>query len=935
MKPSPFTRLAATFVVLCLIVSCKKQDAENTLSYEELKAGFQTPSGTALPKVYWWWLNGYTDSTRIVAELRSMKEAGIGGVDIFEIGIQPASDPGKIIPAGPAFMSDSSVQAIRLAVEEAGRLGMEVGLGLASSWNAGGSWVKPEHAAKTIYYNRAAYRPDTEGNFLVPFPEITPDRNGNPRRIQYRADGRPAYWEDIAVLAVPVSARQTGDTSAIITLNDHFDPVSGMLTWKPPGGEWDIYRYICSNSGEELIRPSPNSAGPIIDHFDSTATSMHINYFIEKLKPALGGDFAGSALKYFYLASYEAKEFAWTSSLPAAFRQLHGYDIYKFLPAVFNPTFFPEEVADQFAYDFSSTFSELMIRNHYRKAKEICNRHGLQIISEAGGPGHMHHIPVETLKALGSLDIPRGEFWYNRTYFKEDSIVDYIWLVKEIAAASHIYRRGIVEEEAFTSYWDWQEGPGDLKTIADRAFCEGMNRLVIHGFSHNPPEFGAPGIVYWAGTHYNDRQVWWPKIKPFNEYLARISYILQNSRFVADVLYYYGDDIPNLVPPKNTRFKAGDGYDYEIINTEILLNDLTVEDGEWVLPGIGRYKVLSLGKGHRANPEATKKIEALRQKGGIVADGDISRSLNIPPDFTYNAHADSVLDYIHYRSGHTDFYLIRNTTGEQVSRYCSFRQTGKSPEIWDPTTGQVYPVSVWETSGAQTQIPLTFPPKGTYFVAFSDNTPAPHFDRLLSSDSLLPAIAYTKEGMLLPDSGAYRLMKGNETVSHNQAPVSQNIDGPWEVTFDQGKQFGAVFPELASWTGSPDQRIRYYSGIAAYTTEFEAPARTDVTRVLLDLGAVAEVADVWLNDHHLGISWCQPHRFDITSVLKPGKNMLRVEIANTWSNRLTGDGITGEKFTRTNLVKANKNLVLWKDLPLKESGLLGPVKLTTLKNVTF
>src|SRR3546814_5133662 len=99
-------------------------------------------------------LNGYTDSVRIKGELRAMKEAGISGVDIFEIGIRPASDPDKIIPAGPAFMSDSSVAAISFAVQEAGKLGMEVGLGLASSWNAGGSWVVPKHAAKTLYQSK-------------------------------------------------------------------------------------------------------------------------------------------------------------------------------------------------------------------------------------------------------------------------------------------------------------------------------------------------------------------------------------------------------------------------------------------------------------------------------------------------------------------------------------------------------------------------------------------------------------------------------------------------------------------------------------------------------------------------------------------------------------------------------------------------------------
>ncbi len=888
----------------------------------------------ARPKVYWWWLNGYTDSVRIKEELRSMKAAGIGGVDIFEIGILPASDPGNIIPAGPAFMGDSSLKAIQVAVEEAGKLDMEVGLGLASSWNAGGSWVQPQHAAKTVYYSRTAYSGSPTETFTVPFPEITPARNKQPRLIEYGANGKPAYWEDIAVLAVPKIRKSLADTSEVINVTAFFNSETDQLSWEAPQGDWDIYRFICSNSGEQLARPSPNSNGPIIDHFDSTATEMHINYFIDRLQPVLG-DLSKTALKYFYLASYEAKDFAWTATLPATFRKLHGYPIDKFLPAVFDPDFFDKEVTAQFNYDFLKTFSELMIHNHYRKAREICNRHGLQIISEAGGPGHSHHIPAETLKALGSLDIPRGEFWYNRTFFKEDSIVDYIWLVKEIAAASHIYKLGIVEEEAFTSYWDWQEGPADLKIIADRAFAEGMNRLVIHGFTHNPSEFGVPGIVYWAGTHYNDKRVWWPKVKPFNDYLSRISYILQNTSFHADVLYYYGDDIPNLVPPKNTLFKVGDGYDYEIVNTEILLKALTVEDGYWVLPGVGRYKVLSLGKGHRSNPEALARIRELEAKGGVLAGDNILEALQLPPDFSYSTMAAGELDYIHYTATDSDFYLVRNTTGETVSRVCSFRQSDKTPEIWDPATGKTVPVIIWEQQDRHVQLPVTLAPYETLFVVFSQTGSLPHADQLQFTGSHPPHLSYTPQGIVFHQDDDYQLKKGTEIISLKHAATRATLTDPWQVTFNQGATQVTEFPQLTSWTTSTDPVIRYYSGIASYSTDFEFRIAADKSVVLLDLGEVAEVADVWLNEQHLGISWSKPHRFDISSVVKEGANTLRIEVANTWSNRLTGDAITGERFTQTNLVKANKNLVPWNELPLKTSGLLGPVTVTSTTPLSF
>ena len=951
-----------------------KRAAENMASLEE---GFENPPGTARPKVYWWWLNGYVDSVRLKEELRSIKDAGLGGVDIFEIGVPPNRDPNNIIPAGPAFMSDESLKMIKLAIVEAGKLDLEVGLGVASSWNAGGSWVEPRHASKTLYFSKVTTKGSQVVKLKLPFPTITPDRSGKPRKIEYQENGRPVYSQEVAVIAVPSGAKDLADTSAIVNVSKFFNPAREELVWDAPGGSWDVYRYICSNSGEQVVRPSPKSAGPIIDHFDSSATRMHMMYFIDRLKPLIG-NFENSALRNFYLASYEAKEFTWTPTLPEAFKKLNGYDIYKFIPAIYDVRLFNSETSEAFNFDFSKTFSELMINNHYKKSKEICNAHGLKIISESGGPGHMHHIPVETLKALGALDIPRGEFWYNREYFKEDSIVDYIWLVKEIAAASHIYQQGIVEEEAFTSYWDWQEGPANLKIIADRAFCEGMNRLVIHGFPHNPSEFGYPGIAYWAGTHYNDKRAWWPKVRAFNDYLSRVSYILQETSFVADVLYYYGDKVPNLVPPKNTRFKVGDGYDYEVINTEILINKLTVEAGDLVLPGVGRYKVLSVGNEDAINPEALAKLKNLAAQGAIIvgrkpvkADGlnhqpeatkailaeatdlwatgetdvtkkgkifsDLSpaaalKQLNVVPDLIYAEQESGALDYIHYAKGGNDFYLLRNTTGEWVSKNISFRQPEKSPELWDPVSGEIIPISVFVRTEDHIRLPLSLPPYGSYFVVFRNEKVDPVYTSLVKEGT---RIQYTAQGFYFPDSGTYQVEKENTTVNIENNPQVLTLEGPWKITFP--KNWGApdsiAFPSLTSWSESMDLGVRYFSGMGTYRKKFEFSLKPEGQhdRVYLDLAEVVEAGEVWLNGKSLGLTWTKPHRFDITDIIKQGMNELKVEVANTWSNRMTGDAITGEKYTHTNIVVANKFVTPWKDVPLKKSGMIGPVTVQVIK----
>lgn len=962
-----------------------------------MKQGFINPPPSARPKVYWWWLNGNVNPVRLKEELIAMKNAGIAGVDIFDIGGPEVPNPDNMIPAGPAFMGEESLQSIKSAIDEAGKLGLEVNLSVSSSWNAGGSWTKPENAAKTLYFSKTIITGPERQKTHLAFPEITPDKNGQPRPIAYRPNGKPVYYKEVVVLAIPVTEKVI-DTSAIINISSFFDADNEVLDWDAPSGKWEIYRYICANSGKQLNSPSPNSNGLVIDHFDSTATQAHFNFFIDRLKPLLG-DFRKTALKGFYLASYEASDLHWTPSLPAEFEKRNGYAIYKFIPAIFNKNIFSDELVADFQFDFRKTKSEMMIHNHYRKAKEICNNNGLKLISESGGPGGWHSIPVEALKALGTLDIPRGEFWNKYEIHDIGDNIDVKWLVKEIAAASHIYKRGIVEEESFTSWQNWQEGPLDLKQLADRAFCEGMNRLVIHGFSHDPVEGRVPGIAFYAGTHFNDRNTWWPKIKPFNEYLGRISYILQNSIFVSDVLYYNGDDVPNLVPPKNTHFKVGAGYDYEVINSDILLNEVTVENGELSIPGVSRYKLLCIGDNVEINPSVMDKLTKLAEAGALIigkepvrAEGLSKRNENdkkvktladkfwvtataneinaasfkkgviysnilpiqalkekkILPDFSYYDQQSSILDYIHYKTDSLEFYLVRNTTDRWISRYCYFRQQSKSPEIWDPVTGKIIPVAIYEADGKQLKVLLTLAPYEAYFVAFRKQTSSPKYTGAICSNHQSPLIRYTKNGFYFLHKGIFELKNDKIVQEIQNNPEVINLDGAWRITFPKG--WGAPdsvsFPRLISWTEAADPGVKYFSGTASYSKNFEFKKRgipLEGSKVYLDLGLLKEVGEVWLNGHAFGITWATPHRIDITDFILDGQNSLKVEIANTWSNRLIGDAKTKENYGKTNISKGNPNLLVhdyikpnnvkapWAEISLRESGLLGPVTIQIIK----
>jgi hypothetical protein len=250
-----FPALLLTMSIFCFCTNTQDTDHEN------IKNQFLNPSQSAQPKVYWWILNGNLDTVRAKQELREMKEAGIGGFDFFEIGV-PRQD--TMIPGGPAFMSDESVKLIEFAVKEAGKLGLTMGLNLSSSWNAGGSWVEPKHGGKSLYVAKTTVTGNsTTQNIKVPFPEISFPKDmliGHSKEpmIPMRSDGKPVYYEEIALLALPVSVPKNQlDTSQIIDVTPFFDPENDMLTWNAPAGEWEIHRYVCSNSGQQVVLPSP------------------------------------------------------------------------------------------------------------------------------------------------------------------------------------------------------------------------------------------------------------------------------------------------------------------------------------------------------------------------------------------------------------------------------------------------------------------------------------------------------------------------------------------------------------------------------------------------------------------------------------------------------------------------------------------------------
>ena len=119
--------------------------AEDRLS----PAAFAEPPVQVRPGCFWDWLNGSITTEQITRDLEAMKHGGMRGGEIWDVAAY--ADPDRRVPAGPAFLGPESTRLIVHAIREADRLGLEIGIVASSGWNAGGSWIPPEHAGKGLY----------------------------------------------------------------------------------------------------------------------------------------------------------------------------------------------------------------------------------------------------------------------------------------------------------------------------------------------------------------------------------------------------------------------------------------------------------------------------------------------------------------------------------------------------------------------------------------------------------------------------------------------------------------------------------------------------------------------------------------------------------------------------------------------------------------
>lgn len=712
-----------------IIVSGQSQNysLQTNLSVEisQLEKGFLGPPGESRLRCYWWWLNSLVTKESITRDLEEMKAKGYGGALIFDAGTPPGR---RKVQKGPVFLGPEWIKLYQHAVREADRLNMELSINVQSGWNPGAPVVVPEMAQKKLVFTETEITGGKSIQIELPQPETnlayrdvmvqaipayskdSPKKNNAITDWEIKSFNERMGWQGIYPLHLLREGFENPVNVDIIRKEDIIDLTTNFdgkqLQWDAPEGNWIIVRYGWTCTGARTERNSDGWDGLSFDHLSPEAFKLFQKTVIEPL--IVSAQAAGNSVKFLHTDSWEMGIVNWTNHFPEEFKKFRSYEIDKYMPIMIGRVVESQEVSNRFLHDMRKTVGDCVAEYHYKLFSEVAHQYGIGTHPESGGP---HSAPVDALRIMGMSDIPQGEFWARSNTHRISEAARLS--VKQCASVGHTNGKRIIAAEGPTSIGpQWERSPKDLKPTLDRIFCSGINRIIWQIYTASPDEYGIPGNTYYNGTHLNPKIIWWEKAGDFISYMNRNCFMLQQGLPVADVLYYYGDDVPNFVFMKEEYPELNFGYDWDKCSKDVVINRLSVSDGKIVLPDGMSYRLFVLPPEQAIDLEVLQKVEQLVKdgmtviaprpkrvtglsgypesdeeltgiasklwgnidgksvtenqygKGRVIWGQDINEVLagmSVKPDFAFTSpDKETALDFTHRTTDNSDIYLVAN-----------------------------------------------------------------------------------------------------------------------------------------------------------------------------------------------------------------------------------------------------------------------------------
>jgi len=891
-------------------------------SSDHLESRFLNPPTSVKPYVWWHWMGSNYSKEGITKDLEAMKAQGIGGATIFNLSsaVQESHAPTLNNPwPEKSYRSPAYWEAIRFAAAEAKRLGLEIGLHNTVGYSTtGGPWIDEERSMQRLTWSDTTVTGGRQLTLRLKMPALVADEGWG------KTGRKISFYRDVAVLAVPAGKKEIG-LGDVQNLTASYSAATG-LKWNIPAGEWMIYRIGHASTGRPPHPIPDDLLGKALeaDKMSKEQSSFHWKTVLDPFKKHLG-EYMGNSFKHMLIDSYEAGNQNWTPGFREEFIKRKGYDPIPWLATFSQTVGTGKESKDRrtvgdvgqtarFDWDYRDVIDQLFYENGWNIGQHSLKEANLELQMEPYGG------PFNTPQGVALSDLPMAEFW----------TAGIGGINSAVPASARAAGKRVVGAEAFTGRPEvsqFTEDPAFLKSTADKVFAQGINRMILHHWVHQPfDDRYQPGMgMGWWGTHFGRNQTWFEPGKAFFTYLARCQALLQYGEQPAD--YLCVDKLQ--------------GFADLISAADFLKQDIKVRNLQVLMPNGRSYRFIAFGDSVML-PETARKIKALVAAGATVVSPkplkspslkdfpdcdselhkiadevwgsgvsknyekgfvctkleDAVQKLGLTADFLVEKGTPGEVKIAHRHSADTDIYFVSNQSVKAQTINVSFRVSGKQPEVWQAENGSISNAPVWNDKDGRTMVTLNLKGIQSVFVVF--RKAAAKADHLVSvtakesdalwniqtSESGSPVLlsAETLSADLLYASG-----KQSKIEVKPNDPVE--LSGSWTVAFapKNDRKFEMEFPQLIDFSQHSSKLVNYFAGTATYCKQITVNQASLSVPVLLDLGEMNDIAEVRVNGKSAGVLWYPPYRADITRLLVAGENNLEILVTNNWANRLIGD----------------------------------------------
>lgn len=875
---------------------------------------FRNPPAQAKPFYRWWWNGNRVTAAEVERELEVMAAAGAGGVEINPIALHPAVKD----PSGEAleWLSERWLKVLDASIQKAKELGMITDLIVGTGWPFGGKFLQDEETIQgfDLYTERltgpATYQFDKK------------------QHIKENAEIRQALLSPLPVRAMEEIREVT-------------EAVANGEDINVREGSYQLTVISWRNKFREVLHGAPGGDGPVLDHFNQVAVEKYLNRTSDGLASLLGNNL-GTHIRSMFCDSIELSGANWTGDFREEFERRNGYDVWPYLSLVMYPDIRAEgDLADtllRVRYDYYATLSELFMERFILTFHQWCQNIGVKSRYQAYGHPWA---PTDLLDGNLIPDIPEGDQWlFNGgwTATQLDQIRYAIW-DKYTSSAAHLRGLKIASCEAMTNTSGvFSASLEYIKQATDINIVAGINHLILHGWNYSPPEAGFPGWIRY-GTYFSEQNPWFPYLRLWSDYAARLSAVFQECQAVSQVAIIGPtadrwsesglDRNPFLTDPwyLHSLWQAMNhhGYCSDYLNPRIFA-EASYQDGR-IHYGPMSYQAVIICDMESAFPEFMDALTAYAEAGGKIIfvgktpvkspgmqyKGDntvIEKMTMLKERFTSNmllADAPEQTNIVPWAGRLLQGFAIRpevqfSTVDERLYFYQAEHR--QNPVFFFSNQNRDKPlafVADFQNIGGRTP--------WQWNAETGERTVHPHEKSKLSIhlrplESLLLILTEEKGKITAPANSSKR---ENEII----------IDKGWKAEFFpvEGPSFEKALPALGDIARMPG--LEDFSGAIIYRNQFETKAAHQ-----LDLGKVAETAEVTLNGQNLGVKWWGERLFDISSAAKAGINHLEVRVTTLLWNYCNAQTMEENSMAKR-WANANRNK---EDKPLP-AGLIGPVKI--------